>query len=116
MFRRSLLVCCIVMIAACSVALAYDRSEFLFLDEIEVGMTGVGKTIVAKDVIDEFAVEVLGIIDQPGTLSDFIVVRVSGEAIGRSGGIAHGMSGSPIYIDGKLIGALSRAGSWSKEI
>ena len=116
MFRRSLLVCCIVMIAACSVALAYDRSEFLFLDEIEVGMTGVGKTIVAKDVIDEFAVEVLGIIDQPGTLSDFIVVRVSGEAIGRSGGIAHGMSGSPVYIDGKLIGALSRAGSWSKEI
>jgi len=115
-FRRSLLFCCLVTIAACSVTLAYDRSEFLFLDEIEVGMTGIGKTIVAKDVIDEFAVEVVGMIDQPGTLSDFIVVRVSGEAIGRSGGIAHGMSGSPIYIDGKLIGALSRAGSWSKEI
>ncbi len=116
MYRRSLFVCFVVVIAACSVALAYDRSEFLFLDEIEVGMTGVGKTIVAKDVIDEFAVEVLGIIDQPGTLSDFIVVRVSGDAIGRSGGIAQGMSGSPIYIDGKLIGALSRAGNWSKEI
>ena len=105
-----------VVIAACSIALAYDRSEFLFLDEIVVGMTGVGKTIVAKDVISEFAVEVLGIIDQPGTLSDFIVVRVSGDAIGRSGGIAHGMSGSPVYIEGKLIGALSRAASWSREI
>ncbi len=116
MDRRSLFVCCVVVIAAYSVAFAYDRSEFLFLDEIEVGMTGVGKTIVAQDVIDEFAVEVLGIIDQPGTLSDFIAVRVSGEAIGRSGGIAQGMSGSPVYIDGKLIGALSRAGSWSKEI
>ena len=104
------------MIAACSVALAYDRSEFLFLDEIKVGMTGIGKTIVAKDVIDEFAVEVIGIIDQPGTLSDFIAVRVSGEAIGRSGGIAQGMSGSPVYIDGRLIGALSRSGNWSKEI
>ena len=104
------------MIAACSVALAYDRSEFLFLDEIEAGMAGIGKTIVADDVIDEFGVEVLGVIDQPGTLSDFIVVRVSGEAIGRSGGIAHGMSGSPVYVNGKLIGALSRAGSWSKEI
>jgi hypothetical protein len=114
--RRSLFVCFVVVIAACSGALAYDRSEFLFLDEIEVGMTGVGKTIVAQDVIDEFAVEVLGIIDQPGTLSDFIAVRVSGEAIGRSGGIAQGMSGSPVYIDGKLIGALSRAGNWSKEI
>ena len=116
MFRRSLLVCCIAVIAASSAALAYDRSEFLFLDEIETGMRGVGKTIVAKDVIDEFVVEVLGIIDQPGILSDFIVVRVSGDAIGRSGGIARGMSGSPVYIDGKLIGALSRAGSWSKEI
>jgi len=114
--RRSLFVCTVVVIAACSVALAYDRSEFLFLNEIEIGMTGVGKTIVAQDVIDEFAVEVLGIIDQPGTLSDFIAVRVSGEAIGRSGGIAQGMSGSPVYIDGKLIGALSRAGNWSKEI
>jgi len=115
-YRRSLLACGIVLIAACSIALAYDRSEFLFLDEVEIGMTGIGKTIVAKDVIDEFAVEVLGILDQPGTLSDFIVVRVSGDAIGRSGGIAQGMSGSPIYIDGKLIGALSRAAGWSKEI
>ena len=116
MFHRSLVVCCVIMIAACSVTFAYDRSEFLFLDEIEVGMTGIGKTIVAKDVIDEFAVEVLGIIDQPGTLSDFIAVRVSGDAIGRAGGIAQGMSGSPVYIDGKLIGALSRTANWSKEI
>jgi hypothetical protein len=104
------------LLVASSAAFAYDRSEFLFLDEIEVGMMGVGKTIVAKDVIDEFAVEVLGIIDQPGELSDFIVVRVSGNTIGRAGGIAQGMSGSPIYIDGKMIGALSRAANWSKEI
>lgn len=95
---------------------AAQRSEFLYLDEIRVGMTGVGKTIVAGDTISEFAVDVLGVIDEPGTLGDFIVVRVSGEAIGRSGGIAQGMSGSPIYIGGKLIGALSRAASWSKEI
>jgi len=114
--RRSLLGLCIALIVAGSAAFAYDRSEFLFLDEIEVGMTGVGKTIVSQDVIDEFAAEVLGIIDQPGELSDFIVVRVSGNAIGRAGGIAQGMSGSPITIDGKLIGALSRAANWSKEI
>ncbi len=95
---------------------AYDRGEFLFLDEIEPGVKGIGKTVVAEDVISEFAVEVLGVIDEPGERSDFIVVRVSGEAIGRSGGIAQGMSGSPIYVGGKLIGALSRAATWSKEI
>jgi len=61
--------------------LSYDRGEFLFLDEIEIGMTGIGKTIVSADVISEFVVEILGVIDQPGTLSDFIIVRVSGEAI-----------------------------------
>jgi hypothetical protein len=113
---RSVTLLLAVLIISSAGALAYDRSEFLFLDEIQVGMQGVGKTIVAGDVISEFDAEVLGVIDQPGTLSDFIVVRVSGEAIGRSGGIAQGMSGSPIYVGGKLIGALSRAGSWSKEI
>jgi hypothetical protein len=109
-------VCVLLLVSASLGAGAYQRSEFLFLDEIKVGMTGIGKTIVAGDVVSEFAVEVLGVIDQPGTLSDFIVVRVSGEAIGRSGGIAQGMSGSPITIGGKLIGALSRAANWSKEI
>ncbi|MCX6099729.1 MAG: peptidase S55 SpoIVB, partial [Candidatus Bipolaricaulota bacterium] len=88
-------VCVLLLVSASLGAGAYQRSEFLFLDEIKVGMTGIGKTIVAGDVVSEFAVEVLGVIDQPGTLSDFIVVRVSGEAIGRSGGIAQGMSGSP---------------------
>ncbi len=105
----------LLVLSAVSAA-GYDRSEFLFLDEIRIGMTGIGKTVVSSDTISEFAVEVLGVIDEPGTLSDFIVVRVSGEAIGRSGGIAQGMSGSPVYIEGKLIGALSRAATWSKEI
>lgn len=109
-------VCVLLLVSASLGASAYQRSEFLFLDEIKIGMTGIGKTVVAGDVVSEFAVEVLGVIDQPGTLSDFIVVRVSGEAIGRSGGIAQGMSGSPITIGGKLIGALSRAANWSKEI
>ena len=102
--------------AAVVVGFGYARSDFMFLGEIEPGMTGIGKTIVAGDVISEFNVSVIGIIDDPGDSSDFIVVRVSGEAIGRSGGIAQGMSGSPIYIDGKLIGALSRAAAWSKEL
>jgi len=107
---------CLLVMLVSSLAFAYDRSEFLFLDEIEIGMIGVGKTIIAGDIIEEFAVEVLGIIDQVGTLSDFIVVQVSGDVIGRAGGIAQGMSGSPVYIDGKLIGAVSRAANWSKAI
>lgn len=116
MIKRFALFSCLLLTFASSLAFAYDRSDFLFLDEIEIGMIGVGRTIVAGDVIEEFTVDILGVIDQAGTLSDFIVVRVSGDLIGRSGGIAQGMSGSPVYVNGKLIGALSRAANWSKAI
>ena len=116
MTKRSVLFSCLLLVVFSSLASAYDRSEFLFLNEIEIGMTGVGKTIIAGDIIEEFNVAVLGIIDQVGTLSDFIVVQVSGDVIGRAGGIAQGMSGSPVYVDGKLIGAISRAANWSKAI
>lgn len=116
MIRRSSIAVALIVLSMAACVAAYERSEFLFLDEVRIGMEGVGKTVVAGNEISEFSAEVLGVIDQPGTLSDFIVVRVSGEAIGRSGGIAQGMSGSPITVDGKLIGALSRAASWSKEI
>ncbi len=114
--RQSARMCILIVALASIAAAAAQRSEFLYLNEIRIGMAGVGKTVVAGDVISEFAIDVLGVIDEPGTLSDFIVVRTSGEAIGRSGGIAQGMSGSPVYVGGKLIGALSRAASWSKEI
>lgn len=116
MINRTIIIAGLVLVALGVSVAAYDRSEFLFLDEIEIGMVGIGRTIVAGDVIEEFSAEVLGIIDQPGVLSDFIVVRVSGDVIGRSGGIAKGMSGSPVYVDGKLIGAVSRAANWSKEL
>ena len=116
MINRTITIVCLLLVALGVSVAAYDRSEFLFLDEIEIGMVGIGRTIVAGDVIEEFSAEILGVIDQPGVLSDFIVVRVSGEVIGRSGGIAKGMSGSPVYVDGKLIGAVSRAANWSKEL
>lgn len=116
MGKKGALVCVIMLVAVAVVGFGYVRSDFLFLNEIEPGMTGIGKTIVAGDKISDFNVSVIGVIDEPGESSDFIVVRVSGTAIGRSGGIAQGMSGSPIYIDGKLIGALSRAAAWSKEL
>ncbi len=116
MGKKGALICGIILMAAVVVGFGYTRSDFMFLSEIEPGMTGIGKTIVAGDTISEFNVSVIGVIDEPGDSSDFIVVRVSGTAIGRAGGIAQGMSGSPIYINGKLIGALSRAAAWSKEL
>jgi len=82
------------------------QTRFLFLDELAPGMEGWGKTVVGGDEIATFTVRIVDIIDNPGELDDHILIRASGDAIERSGGIAAGMSGSPIYIDGKLIGAI----------
>ncbi len=85
------------------------------LAEVRPGMTGYGLTVVAGTDIARFDVEVVAVLDEPGDKNDFIVVRVWGEAITRSGGVAQGMSGSPIYIEDKLVGALSRAAMWSMD-
>ncbi|MFW6104498.1 MAG: SpoIVB peptidase S55 domain-containing protein [Candidatus Bipolaricaulota bacterium] len=95
--------------------LGISEGNFLGIEEIDKGMEGTGKTVVKGTDISTFSVEVVGVIDKPGELQDFIVVRASGTPIEKSGGVAQGMSGSPVYIDGKLIGALSRAAQWNKE-
>lgn len=89
--------------------------KILPFSEVEVGMRGYGLTVVSGDEISRFEVEVVGVIDEPGTENDFIVVRAFGDAVERSGGIAMGMSGSPVYLEGKLAGALSRTGLWSAQ-
>lgn len=88
-------------------------TETISLREIRPGMVGYGLTVVRGTEIARFEVEVVDVLDEPGERHDFIVVRVYGEAISRAGGIAQGMSGSPVYLDGKLAGALSRAAAWA---
>ncbi|WP_040683226.1 SpoIVB peptidase S55 domain-containing protein [Thermosinus carboxydivorans] len=81
------------------------------VDQVRPGMQGVGKTVVAGTQIEEFGVEVLGVMKDKGPSGDLILVRTYGDVIERTGGIAQGMSGSPVYIDGKLVGAI--AYGWS---
>ncbi|MFQ6090348.1 MAG: SpoIVB peptidase S55 domain-containing protein, partial [Candidatus Bipolaricaulia bacterium] len=75
---------------------AQDR--FMFLNELAPGMEGTGKTVVSGSEIATFNVRIVDIVDNPGELDDHILIRASGDAIERSGGIAAGMSGSPIYV------------------
>ncbi len=89
--------------------------DIMPLADVTPGMTGTGLTVVAGTEPTSFQVEVLGVIREPGVRQSFIVIRASGEAIERSGGIAQGMSGSPIYLEGKLAGALSRAAMWAAD-
>ncbi|HML34091.1 MAG TPA: SpoIVB peptidase S55 domain-containing protein [Sporomusa sphaeroides] len=81
--------------------------EFMPVDQVTKGMHGIAKTVVSGNKIEEFGVEVLGVMEQKGPSGDLLLVRTYGDVIDRTGGIAQGMSGSPVYIDGKLVGAIA---------
>jgi len=84
--------------------------------EIRPGMVGIGRTVFDGTHVEEFKAHVLGVIENViGTRRNLILARLEGGPLANTGVIA-GMSGSPVYIDGRLIGAVSYAlGSFSKE-
>lgn len=73
---------------------------------IQPGMKGTGYTVVSGDKIESFSVKVIGLLKGSGSVRNFILIKVSGNIFGAEGGIAAGMSGSPVFIDNKLIGAI----------
>jgi SpoIVB peptidase S55 len=81
--------------------------SFLPSSQITVGMTGVGKTVILGTKIIEFDVKVLGILRNAGPAGDLVLFRASGPALQDAGGLAAGMSGSPIYLGGRVAGAFS---------
>lgn len=87
--------------------------DILRLKDVKVGMKGLGKTVVHGRKIETFEVEILGILSNNKVNENLLIngksilVKVSGDVIKRAGGIAAGMSGSPVYIDGKLLGGIS---------
>jgi hypothetical protein len=90
------------------------QTAFLPLKDVRPGMHGIGRTIFAGNHIEEFQVEILGTLDNIGPKESIILARLSGGAIERTG-VLQGMSGSPVYIDGKLVGAVALAFAYSKE-
>jgi hypothetical protein len=80
---------------------------FFPASQIAVGMTGVGKTVVLGTRVAEFDVTVLGVLRNAGPAGDLVLFRASGPTIRNVGGLAAGMSGSPIYLHGRLAGAFS---------
>jgi len=83
-------------------------------DEVQAGMKGSGLTVFAGTRIESFDVEILGKLPDIGPDRNLIIARCSGGPLAESGILA-GMSGSPVTIDGRLIGALSYSWSFSTE-
>src|SRR5437879_2703674 len=84
------------------------------LADVTTGMRGVGKTVFSGGRIENFDVEILGVLDNIGPKQSLILARLSGGPIEKTG-VMQGMSGSPVYIDGKLVGAVAMAFPFSKE-
>ena len=101
-------------VAAPSVAPAVTK--FFPLSEVRRGMRGVAYTVFEGVNPEPMQVEILGILkDALGPGQDMILARLHGDKPEYTGVVA-GMSGSPVYIDGRLVGALSyRIGQFSKE-
>jgi len=95
-----------VLIAGLSLTDLAGVQDVIPVDQIEAGMKGKGRSVFLGDTIEEFDVEVLGVMRNIQPKKDLIVVRIGGANI-EDAGVIQGMSGSPIYIQGKLIGALS---------
>lgn len=92
----------------------YSQVAIYPLRDIRAGQRGIGRTVFSGNKIDEFQVEVLGILENVGPKQSVILARLSGGPLDKTG-VMQGMSGSPVYIDGRLVGAVALAFNFSKE-
>jgi hypothetical protein len=96
----------ILLIVCLLVAFLLPAVEFMKLSEIKPGMEGEGKTIFKGSTSETFRFKVLGILDRFVSDKNMIIAELSAPEL-NDGGVIAGMSGSPAYINGKLIGSVS---------
>jgi hypothetical protein len=102
--------------AQTSSAQTAQNPQIIAVSQIHAGMRGVAYTVFEGVKPEAMEVEVLGVLHNVnGPKGDIILVRLHGQKVEYTGVVA-GMSGSPVYLDGKLAGALAfRIGEFSKE-
>jgi hypothetical protein len=88
--------------------------ETMDVSEVRRGQKGYGFSVFSGTELQRFEVEVLGVLNNSSPNVSYVVARLSGQGLEETGIIA-GMSGSPVYIDGKLIGAVSYGWPFAKE-
>src|SRR5712671_1917993 len=119
-FRSVLIFALLAFLAALCLrpgaAVAQESNEVLPLSQVRAGMQGYAYTIFAGDQVEKFDLEVIGILDNfLGPKRSIILMQMKGQKVEHTGVVA-GMSGSPVYLDGKLAGALSlKLGIFTKE-
>jgi hypothetical protein len=101
--------------AASSTAQTTESTLLFPLEEVKAGMKGVSRTVFSGTQPEEFGVEILGVLPGfPAPRQSAIIARLTGANVEKTGVFA-GMSGSPVYIDGRLVGAIAFSFPFSKE-
>jgi hypothetical protein len=115
MCLRSFLAGSIAILLAAPCLRGQDSSQFFSVNDVRPGLKGVGRTIFQGDKIEEFQVEISGVLKNVlAPKHDAILAHLSGAGLEKTGVVA-GMSGSPVYVDGKLLGAVAIAFPFSKD-
>jgi hypothetical protein len=90
------------------------QSPVMPLDQVKAGQKGKGRTVFEGNKIEEFDADILGVLENTSPKRSVIIARLRGKPLETTGVIA-GMSGSPVYIDGKIIGAVAFSFPYAKE-
>src|SRR5215470_13653846 len=92
-----------------------SKTEFFPVDQVKPGMRAVGYTVFSGSEPKKFEVEVLGVLKgYPNPQQSAVVTRLLGDELYHTG-VFQGMSGSPVYIDGKLLGAVAFGYQFAKD-
>lgn len=91
-----------------------DPKTYWDVNDIRPGMKGTGRTVMTGTKLEQFGAEVLGVMRDVSPGRDMILCRLTGCNLEHAG-IIQGMSGSPIYVDGKLLGAVAFAWEFAKD-
>ena len=106
-FLPKLFLALMAMIFAVS-STASAMPEIFPFDQVKSGMRGKAYTVVdGTGKIEQFDVLIVGVTNDGKGSKRMIMAEASGDVMNRTGGVLQGMSGSPVYIDGKLVGALA---------
>jgi len=123
--RVCFVVCCLLALSLCSGAYAAPAGDnnieafrpltpVMPVEDIRPGMKGRALTVVKGRDIVSFPVTVVSVLPTDESPGNLILIKVSGPLIEKTGGIAAGMSGSPVYIGGKLAGAIGYGWNFSE--
>ena len=82
------------------------ESKVMKVDEIRPGMKGEARTVLKGQTVVSFPVTIVSVLPKKGIPKHLVLIRAEGPLIEKTGGIAAGMSGSPVFIEGNLIGAI----------